>query len=186
MKARGGVFPEGLGTSASLCRAHPLRTGAPNSSREISGTVTVTSSHLLARYCHHPLSEGQPAKEQRRDGKTPPQQGPRRKEPEAQTRWRQRRRGQVSRLTSEAQEKEADRKEGLQRPEHLDSPQRPASHGPCTCSKAGAPFSLPPVLFSTGTGSRTASSRMSPLISSRHFIPPSQVGGFHAALFCAG
>lgn len=56
MKAWGGVFPEGLGTSASLCRAHPLRTGAPNSSREISGTVTVTSSHLLVRYCPYPLS----------------------------------------------------------------------------------------------------------------------------------
>lgn len=83
------------------------------------------------------------SQEQRGNGRTPPQEGPRhRTRGTDQVEAAMQR--TVSRLTSEAQEKDRDRKRGLQRPEHLDSPQRPASPGPCTCAVAGAPFSPPP------------------------------------------
>lgn len=191
----GGVFPEGLGTSGSLCRGRPLRTGAPNSSHKVSGTGTVTSSHLLVTHllssssaCLYmeSLKAGQPRD---REGMGSPVHS----RDLGEKNQRHRPGG-----GSDAEDRPAGRHQRLRKKRETG---RRGSRGPSTrtvpsallhTGPAPARMLVLPSLYcpcsspSTGTSSRATSSRMSPLIRSRHFIPLSQVGGFHAAWFCAG
>lgn len=125
------------------------------------------------------------SREQRGNGKTPPQEGPRhRTRGTDQVEAAMQRTGQQAdiRGSGKGQRQEAGAPEA-RAPGQPPAPcfTRALHLRGCRCSLLSTAL-----LFSTGTGSRTTSSRISPLIHSRHFIPLSQVGGFHAALFCAG